>query len=180
MRRLHLDFRRRPREGGHAPTLLLVLAMLVAVLVAGRYAELSVATAEHEARVVQLQRELARQATTRPVPADERATAAELKQAAAVSERLALPWDGLLRGIERAAQRRDRDVALLSIRPDAHRRLVKITGEARDFQAMIRYAKALAQDPNMDDVYIESHQIQEKDPQHPVRFEIAAHWRVVL
>ncbi len=179
MRRLYLDFRRPPREGGNAPVLLLLLGVVGAALVGGRYVELEAAMAAREAQVAQLQRQLGHQATPRLARADERATAAELKQAAAVSERLSLPWDRLLRGIERAAQRRDRDVALLSIRPDAQRQVVKIAGEARDFQAMIAYAKLLAQDQSMDAVYIESHRIQQQDPQRPVRFELAAHWRVL-
>lgn len=178
MRRLRLDFRRPPRDGGGAPALLLLLGMVLALFLAGRYMELAGATAEREAQVVQLQRQLARQAPAQHMRADERATAAELKQAAAISERLSLPWDGLLRGIEQAAHNRNQDVALLSIRPDAYRRVVKITGEARDFQAMLAYAKLLAQDRSMVDVYIESHQIQQQDPQRPVRFELAAHWRV--
>lgn len=160
----------------------MLLGVALALLVAGRYAELTVSVAGLERQVAQLQHRLARQTSGGKAradqQADERATAADLRQAAVVSERLSLPWDGLLHGIERAATRRGRDVALLSIRPDAHRRVVKITGEARDFEAMVAYANLLAQDASMDDVYIESHQIQQQDPQRPVRFELAAHWRV--
>lgn len=178
MRRLCLDFRRPSRDGGSAPALLLLLGAVLAVFFADRYLDLEAALAEREAQVAQLQRQLSRQATPRTPRAGERATAAELKQAAAVAERLSLPWDRLLQGIEQAAHKLDRDVALLSVRPDAHRRVVKITGEARHFPAIIAYAKLLAQDRSMDDVYIESHQIQQQDPQRPVRFELAAHWRV--
>lgn len=182
MRPLRLDFRRPPRNGGSAPVLVLLLGMAVAVFVAGRYMELTAAVAGRERDVGQLQRQLGHVASARHARADQeadgRATAADIKQAAVVSERLSLPWDGLLRGIERAATQRDQDVALLAIRPDAHRRVVKITGEARDFPAMVAYVNLLAQDASMDDVYIESHQIQQQDTQRPVRFELAAHWRV--
>lgn len=182
MRALDLDFRRR-RDGGRAPALVLLLGVAIASLVADRYTERTAAIAEQEAKVAQLQRQLARQGSTQAVngqrQADQRATAADLKQAAIIAGRLSLPWDHLLRGIERAANQRDRDIALLAIRPDAHRRLVKITAEARNFEAMIAYANLLAQDASMDDVFIQSHQIQQQDPQRPVRFDLAAHWRVV-
>lgn len=175
MRRLHLDYRRPPRTG--APVLLLLLVTVLSVLVAEQYRDLTEVLSEREAQAMQLRRQLTHQTAPRVRP-DERATAKEMKQAAVVSARLSLPWDGLLRGIERTAQRREQDVALLSIRPDARRGIVKITGEARDFAGMIAYARALAQDESVNDVYIESHQIRQQDPQRPVRFELAARWRV--
>lgn len=182
MRPLELDFLRARRQLG-TPVWVLLLGALVAVAVADRYLALTATVAAREGQVAQLQRELAqRSSPLRSAGAARaeraRATDADLKQAAAVSERLSLPWDRLLRGIERTALKRGKDVALLAIRPDAHRRMVKITGEARDFPALVAYAQLLAQDPSMDDVYIESHQVMQQDPQRPVRFELAAHWQV--
>ena len=73
---------------------------------------------------------------------------------------------------------RKSDIALLSIESEHDKRRVKIYAEAKDLQAMIAYLAYLRQRPALAEVYLESHELQIKDPQRPVRFVLSAQWGV--
>jgi hypothetical protein len=89
-------------------------------------------------------------------------------------QRLQLPWHELFGSIEAA---RNANVALLSIESEHDRRRVKIYAEAKDLDAMVAYLGLLRRRPALTEVYLESHELQLKDPQRPVRFVLNASWR---
>ena len=98
----------------------------------------------------------------------------EIKRANEVTQQLELPWDSLFLAVEASYQEK---VALLGIQPDAQKHTVNIAAEAKDLISMLEYVKRLGQEPNLSDVHIINHQVQDQDPQKPVRFTVLAIWR---
>jgi Tfp pilus assembly protein PilN len=98
---------------------------------------------------------------------------AEINQANVVLAQLALPWEALFRDIESSQRGR---VALLSIEPNADKRTVKITGEAKDLAAMLSYLQFLQQKPSLHGVYLQSHHVDQQTAEKPVRFTLNASW----
>ncbi len=95
----------------------------------------------------------------------------EVRDAERVVRQLALPWGTLVLAIEQAATR---DVALLQLQPDADSRLVKLTAEARNREAMFDYVRRLGAAQGLGDVHVVSHQVQRDDPRRPVQFSVQA------
>jgi hypothetical protein len=55
--------------------------------------------------------------------------------------------------------------------------MVKINGEAKNFEAMLQYITQLEKREEFGPVYLQSHQIQQQDPDRPVRFSLLATWQ---
>lgn len=68
------------------------------------------------------------------------------------------------------------DVALLAITPDTRKRVLRIQAEARGFEAMLAYLHVLEQSRAFTQVMLLEHEIQERDPQRPLRFSLSAAW----
>jgi hypothetical protein len=176
MRALALDLRaadRHPRW----PGLSLLLAGVTCALAAGaQHRELGEAFEEAEASI----RQSGVGARTSPraiAPSvDPQAVALEVKRASDVAVQLKLPWSELFAAIEAASTP---DVALLSIESETGKRQVSIGAEARDLEAMLGYVRVLSGTPAFANVHLQSHRLQEQDPQKPVRFVIAADWALV-
>jgi type IV pilus assembly PilN-like protein len=113
-------------------------------------------------------RENARMAVSSGEP---QALASELKHANEILLQLALPWGELFASAESAGIP---DVALLSIESDTDKRRVTISGEAKNLESILAYLRYLEARPALADVYLQSHQLQKKDPQHPARFALSA------
>lgn len=164
-------------------TLFLVHPALLACTVLGLLLCLSAAVAgyrlvgaqrAHAAQLRQAQERQARQ-VTRAAPAAPRALVSPA-QAAAVNGavmRLNLPWRELQDAIAAATPR---SVALLALEPDARKRVLKITAEARSSDAMITYLHALKQQELFSSVSLTRHEINEQDANQPIRFQIEAQW----
>lgn len=97
----------------------------------------------------------------------------EIKQANEVLNQLALPWETLFRDIETSQQSR---IALLTIEPDAQKRTIRISGEARDLPALLSYVEYLQKKPSLRNVYIQSHQVEQQSAEKPVHFTLTATW----
>lgn len=101
-------------------------------------------------------------------------SAADIRVAQEVLLRLDQPWDRLFAAVEMAA---GDDVALLGIKPDPAKGLVRITGEAKQYDDVLAYARRLEASHVLSDVYLLSHEIQTRDPEQPIRFTVGAAWR---
>jgi Tfp pilus assembly protein PilN len=99
--------------------------------------------------------------------------ALETKQANAAILELSLPWKGLFEALEATWSS---EVAVLAIEPDAQNGVVRIRAEARRLDSMINYMSSLQRLAIFREVLIVSHQIQDQDPQKPVRFILQARW----
>jgi hypothetical protein len=97
-------------------------------------------------------------------------------QAAAVNAavlQLNLPWRALHDAIGAATPH---NIALLALEPDPRRRSMKITAEAKNSDDMIAYVERLKQQELFGSVALLRHEINELDPNRPIRFQLDAEW----
>ncbi len=129
-----------------------------------------------EARQAELQRIQTRiAARTRPAQARHEVIIPD-GQAGAVNEivgRLNLPWRDVFQAIESATPA---SVALLELSPDAKRHAIKGTAEAKNGDDMLNYIARIGNQPFFDSVVLTRHEINEQDPNRPLRFQFLAEW----
>ncbi len=185
MKRLALDFAPRSlramlaqqtRRTGLAVLLGAVLGLgLVLSAVLGGYRLMQA----RESRLAQAQQDQMQQArearsAARAAPAPQPALPAA--QAAAINRailQLNLPWRELQHAVALATPA---SVALLSLEPDAGKRVLRIMAEARSSDVMFEYLRALQQQALFAAVTLTRHEVNEQDANNPVRFQIEAQW----
>lgn len=169
MRRLELDFYRPAPRSRTAVVALAVFAVAFTADTAFRYHTLRQDIAAKEAH-------LASRARLRAphVPPATPMTAEELAFARATLGRLITPWDKLFQTLESAQSER---VALLAIEPDAENRTVNISGEARDYLAVLTYVARLNDHGGLGRVHLASHEAKRNDPGRMVAFTVSASWK---
>lgn len=86
---------------------------------------------------------------------------------------LNLPWRALHDAVREATPA---TVALLALEPDARKRVLRITAEARGSDDMIAYVEKLQTQKWFGAVTLVRHEIGEQDPNRPIRFQIDAQW----
>jgi Tfp pilus assembly protein PilN len=99
------------------------------------------------------------------------------EQAAAVNAavmQLNLPWRALRDAVQATTPK---NVALLAIEPDARKQVLRITAEAKTSDDMIGYVEQMKALDSFAAVALTRHEINEQDPNHPVRFQLDAQWR---
>lgn len=173
MRALKLDLVHRPGALHIAGVCLLTVAVAATVYLGQLYFE-HVGTAETWEVKWQSLQTAARH--KRSGPAQKQALEqldSELKLASAIIGRLSMPWDDLFYEVEMAV---DEQVSLLNVEPDTEKRELRITAEAKNLMAMLEYQKRLSTSELFRNVHVTSHQIQQQDPQKPVRFVVNAQW----
>lgn len=168
--RLVLDFVAPPAPSGLRRVLFAL--SLIAVAAGGSQLALAWQAYRHE------KTELAWAAQLGAAPADTGtrrgtgSTAASLQAAGTVARDLTAPWSELLRSIESI---QNKDVALQIVEPIAARQSLRITADARHFEAMLDYLEQL-QGHTLAEVVLTSHQVQAQQPGAPIRFQIQAKW----
>jgi Tfp pilus assembly protein PilN len=98
-------------------------------------------------------------------------------QAAAVNAavlQLNLPWRALHDAVQAGTPA---SIALLALEPDAHRNTLRITAEAKRSDDMIAYVERLQKVEWFSAVLLSRHEINEQDPNRPIRFQVDAQWR---
>ena len=174
MRALELDFLKDGRGAAWMGAALLAGGLALAAAAAAEYVALEEKIDKAQAGLLRESGKARKNLPPAREKADAQKIALEFQQARVLMVRLQLPWDSLFASIESA---NESNVALLSIESDNDRRRVKISAEAKDLDAMVRYLGELRKRPALADVYIESHEQQLKDPQRPVRFVLGANWK---
>lgn len=170
MKRLDLDFHpdsAKPRKA--AGWLLLLAALAVAIGLVASHNNLKEEQQRAKATLVQ-QYERGQETSS---ATDTGELEPQLRHAAAAIEQLAFPWDKLFKALESSM---NEDVALLSVQPDVAGGIVTLNAEARDWDAMLDYIRRLGENGFLTDVHLVSHQIQQSDPQRPVRFVLSCNW----
>jgi len=89
-------------------------------------------------------------------------------------QKLNVPWRDLLNAVERATPK---NIALLSLDPDASNSMLVVVGEAGNPDSMLNYVNRLKEQDFFSDVRLVMHEINQQDPFAPYRFQIEAHWR---
>ena len=172
MRALTLDFMRTPRRDPWAGMLLLIAGALALGQVANHERALAGQIELADARLAVL----AKGSQTKPAqPMDAEAQQQEIRRANEILQQLALPWGALFKAIETS---NEKEIALLAIQPDAGKRVLHLTGEAKNFEALLAYIARLEQSPMLSQVYLSSHELRLQDAEKPVRFSLVANWAV--
>lgn len=173
--RLALDLGR-GGDSGRQPLAAWTALGVATLLLAGaalHYGRLRAAEDDTRAELEALQ---ARTASARPAPGStprgDPRQASELK---AIDAQLAYPW---VRFFETLETQRNPDVALLAVVPDRRTGLMRISAEAKDLATMLGFLAGLQRSPAFDGVVLSSHEVQDKRPGSPMRFELQGRWRL--
>ena len=169
MRPLDLDFH--PRRLSRLGLACLAAGILAVAAVGADYQDAARQTGLWQERLERLRQPPRQRAT--PRAGDDRDVQQMTQAAQAVSRDLQRPWADLFAALEKA---KSDDVALLSLNPDASRGLVRITGEARQREAVLAFIERLDQDRALGNVMLVEDQIRQEVPERPVRFLISADW----
>ncbi len=86
---------------------------------------------------------------------------------------LNLPWRALHDAVRAGTPP---NVALLALEPDAKKRVLRITAEARTSEDMLAYVAALGREEWFGSVTLVRHEVLEQDPNRPLRFQLDAGW----
>lgn len=114
---------------------------------------------------------------TRPAPAAPVRAPIPAAQAGAVDaavRQLNLPWRALHDAVQSSASP---NVALLAVEPDAKKNNLRITAEAKGSDDMLAYVDALKAQDWFGAVSLVRHEINEQDPNRPIRFQVDAGWK---
>lgn len=172
MRPLRLDYRRNNRWPQRLGWSGLLLACLVMGGYGWQYQQLALDIESGQAELARLSRQ------GQPAGAADSRTGklvqAEMSHARDVLRQLDVPWDRLFEAVETSTTP---EVALLGIEPEPKRETVRIIGEAKDYQTVLAYTRRLEESAPLDGVHLQNHQLETRDPEHPVHFVLGAAWR---
>jgi len=119
----------------------------------------------------------ARSQAVRPLPvAAQPKLTVPVAQAQAVNDavmQLNLPWRDLVEAVRAATPG---NVALLALEPDAKRRTLRITAEAKNSDDMLAYVAKMEEQGWFGAVALVRHEIAEQEPNRPLRFQLSAQW----
>jgi len=140
------------------------------------YHDLSLKISNQEIRVSRL-KERGKSLLVTPVAQarDAEQVIRETKQANTVILALSLPWEALFEALESS---QTKEVAVLAIEPDAKKGLVRISAEAKKLESMLDYVANLQKIALFREVLVLNHQIQDQDPEKPIRFVLQAAWEI--
>lgn len=172
---LQLDFRRQPDslwrwlEWG-----LLIVAVVIAVVLGNRYAEIDQRHAAAQSRVDRLN-EQGRAAGERrgPAPADPQLPG-DLRRANVIIDQLTVPWDELFDALETADAH---GLGVLSLVPNARERTVRLAGESLSLAELLAYVDRVAARPELSQVHLLGYNTVQRDGVSVVSFILAATWR---
>ena len=178
MRALQLDYQRACKPVPWLGLGVLVAALATLALMGGYYHTLDQQIAFWESKLDRIERLSSHRAlASRPLSEQAaRAQMLEVNQANQVVRELSLPWNALFKAVETSS---GQNIALLSLEPDPVKGTVTISGEAKDLNALLNYTKQLSTREVFDSVMLQNHQIQQADPEKPLRFSLLAHWKGV-
>jgi hypothetical protein len=178
MRALQLDYQHDCKPMPWAGVAVLVAALATLALMGGHFRTLDQQIALWEGKLDRVER-LSRHRSPAARPLTEQAARArmlEFKQANQVVRQLSLPWSALFKAVETTS---GQNIALLSLAPDPGKGTVIISGEARDLDALLNYTRQLSTRDIFGSVMLQNHQIQQSDPEKPLRFSLLAEWKGV-
>lgn len=99
----------------------------------------------------------------------------QLKQLQETVNALAIPWNALFEAIEHSDQK---DIALLSLEPNSQKQQVVMTGEAKNLQVVLTYIAQLESQPELAQVFLQKHSIDDTTVSKPVSFTVVTKWKI--
>jgi Tfp pilus assembly protein PilN len=152
---------------------LLVLALIFSLFVLMTAKNITAQRQEQQQELQNKQSRLFRRAPP-PPPVPRRTTPEPQVRAVNLAIlQLNLPWRDLLNALEDGTPK---TIAFISIEPDAKKQALKGVAEAADSEAMLDFISQLKQQKFFDQVNLSKHEINEQDPNKPLRFQFEAHW----
>ncbi len=127
-----------------------------------------------EARLLAIQRQAAALSRAPAAVAQVAIPEAQAQAVNAAIMQLNLPWNDLQDAVAAATPN---SVALLALEPEARKQLLKITAEAKGAEEMVRYVEELKQQEFFVAAALLRHEINEQDPNRPIRFQAEVQWR---
>ncbi|MDD0974753.1 PilN domain-containing protein [Pseudomonas fontis] len=175
MRRLNLEFQ--PRRQGPLTWLPLAAGAVVLLAAVAVQQHLDSQQSALNTHLQGVEQQLGIRPRSQPAltSAQSREQAESLAQMRSLSQQLQRPWERLFSMLEGLPQD---DVALLTLTPDARKGQVRISAEARDLEAMLAFHKRLEASGELRDVSLLNHEIQVKQAEHPVQFNLSASWEI--
>jgi hypothetical protein len=154
----------------------LVAGLSALLLVVWSYQEEGLKISQQEMLVANIRHASVARQTMASTEKDSEQVSLEVKQANSIILELSLPWKELFDAFESS---RHSDIAVLAIEPDAQKGQVRISGEAKSLDSLPGYIAYLQKISLFKDVALLNHQIQDQDPQRPVRFMLQANWSLL-
>ncbi|MDT8363936.1 MAG: PilN domain-containing protein [Nitrosomonas sp.] len=174
MRSLKLRFPYQGQQVSAIDYLLLGLGVLALVVVFFQLKITMGKVAKWEMREAQLLKQQKQRVSPRTVSTRvTQVTQQEVKQAGDIISWLNLPWEPVFDSLEMAASK---DVALLSLQPNAASHAIRISGESKNLQGVIEYVEALEREPVFKNVHLVNYRVRQDHPRRPVSFLIALTW----
>ena len=174
MRAIQIDFAssRKPSMLGIA---MFALALLVLTIIWQRHADINQQLLTLDQSIQELKERKGLQPTEPQLQAKSSADLlAKIEEAKKLAGFLMIPWGDVFNALETAASD---DLALLAIEPDAKKRQLKITAEAKNKDILFSYLEKLEASDELANVYLLKHEIVEDVDQHPIRFVAVATWK---
>jgi len=168
MRRLRFDFAVQRKARGLAGWLLLAFGAISVGDLARQYLPL-LAEVERMEQLPYVDEPAGKASSVRNAANPE-----EFAAARAVVARFAAPWPTLFAAIESVQLE---NVSLLSIEPDALTGQVLITGEAKDYLALLTYVAQLGAHPGFARVHLSRYETKDVQSRRPIAFSVLAQWR---
>lgn len=160
--------------------LVIGLAILVTVAYAGfveRQSQLQLLAQRQQQLLAQRASDPGRQLAGSTTPVKQplvKLSQPEQKAAEKIVQQLNVRWFDLLQALE---SQQMPEIALLQLLPDANRGQFVLSGEAKNYQALLKYVSQLQAVPELHQVHLQKHQVNESHPQRPVSFEVQGGWQ---
>jgi Tfp pilus assembly protein PilN len=179
MKRLAIDFAPHTMRRAIFQTRPLALLIGCAALAAGLWAglsafDLSKQIDADQAQLSRLKGKARDSAAAKPVTAAPKVSDGQANAVNNAVAQLNVPWRDVLDAVEGATPA---SIGLLALEPDAKRNVVRGMAEAKTSGDMIAYIEALKKQGFFDIVILTKHEVNDLDPNKPLRFQFEAQWR---
>jgi Tfp pilus assembly protein PilN len=167
--RIELDYVAAPRRAWWIGVLVLVIGLAVAGDIVWRYRDARNQLAALDAAQGLLNVDRRPQ---RAVPKERLDEEAKIIDAAV--RQLTLPWAQMIQAVEAASSS---EVTVLQLQPETQQRSLRLTAEAKNREAMLRYVRRLGETRVLSGVHLVNHHVQTEDPSRPIQFGVQAAFR---
>jgi hypothetical protein len=110
-------------------------------------------------------------------PEQEARAARDAAASSKTEQELSTPWTILLAELEDASKDTAGQVSVLSVEPDHAKHKVHVDGESQNLALAIAFVQRLQMSHSLKYPMLDSHELRQDDPQHPVHFEVSADWQ---
>jgi Tfp pilus assembly protein PilN len=167
--RIELDYVAPPRRAWWIGASVLILALAVAGDLVLRYRD-----TQHELAALDAAQGLlnADRRPPRAVPKERLDEEAKINDA--VVRQLTLPWAQIIEAVETASSS---EVTVLQLQPETQQRSLRLTAEAKNREAMLKYVRRLGETRILSGVHLVNHHVQVEDPSRPIQFGVQATFR---